>query len=520
VSGASSGVGLSFAALFRHELRLWWRGFSRSKTKPVDGLKAFLIGLTVLAVIHALAWAFTSGLSARPVLANPANIIWLSGALLLLWFWMLSQALNSVTQALYSRGDVDLLLTSPMSMRKILTIRALALSVPVIFSWGFVLLPLANMMALLDNPHWLLAYPVMISLGLAATSLGLLMTMGLFRLIGPARTRTAGQILAVLIGATAFIAMQSQALLPESWTESASAYVHSLSDPATFDQNALRWLPARGIFGDLFAVSKLIISAGSLFIVSVWLFGGSYAAHVAAMAGATERARPREIVLRQTAPFVTGVRASLMRKEWRLLQRDPWLIGQVLLQLIYILPMGILFWKGSSMPGAPSAGLAPMLVMLSGQLAGGLVWITISGEDAPDLVAAAPVARAEIIRAKVLAATLPVAVILVLPIMALLLQSAWVGLWTLAGCMGAALSATFVSLWMQKPLPRRTFGYRQKGSVVANLAETALNFCWFFAAVELIWLSYRVILPLSMAAILLFTLYRWSRGRAEAQAFL
>ena len=35
--------------------------------------------------------------------------------------------------------------------------------------------------------------------------------------------------------------------------------------------------------------------------------------------------------------------------------------------------------------------VVPVLVMAAGQLAGGLAWLAISGEDAPDLVATAPV---------------------------------------------------------------------------------------------------------------------------------
>ena len=45
--------------------------------------------------------------------------------------------------------------------------------------------------------------------------------------------------------------------------------------------------------------------------------------------------------------------------------------------------------------------VTPVLVMAAGQLAGGLAWLTISGEDAPDLVATAPMPPAHVTRAKV-----------------------------------------------------------------------------------------------------------------------
>ena len=44
--------------------------------------------------------------------------------------------------------------------------------------------------------------------------------------------------------------------------------------------------------------------------------------------------------------------------------------------------------------------LVPVFVMAAGQLAGGLAWLAVSGEDAPDLVATAPVPERTILRAK------------------------------------------------------------------------------------------------------------------------
>ena len=155
-----------------------------------------------------------------------------------------------------------------------------------------------------------------------------------------------------------------------------------------------------------------------------------------------------------------------------------------------------------------------MLAMLAGQLAGGLVWITISGEDAPDLVASAPVATSQILRAKILAATIPVAIIMLLPLAFLARQSLYLGVLTAAACTVAALSATLACLWTQKPRPRKTFGYRQKGSVLANLAETALNFCWFFALAAVLWKSVWALVPLGIAAVLMLVLYRLHKRRA------
>jgi len=193
---------LNIPKLMRHEMRLWSRGLSRSKqTGKSKSWPVALVVALVFVALHLIALPFALGFSNEPIVLDSKTLASLTAVACLLFAWMVSQALNSVTQALYSRGDVELLLTAPVSMRHVLTVRALAISVPVIFSWGFIILPLANWMAFFDSPHWLLTYPVMAALGLLATATGLVLTMALFALIGPRRTRVLGQILSVLIGA-------------------------------------------------------------------------------------------------------------------------------------------------------------------------------------------------------------------------------------------------------------------------------------------------------------------------------
>ena len=91
----------------------------------------------------------------------------------------------------------------------------------------------------------------------------------------------------------------------------------------------------------------------------------------------------------------------LRQKEWTLLLRDPWLVSQTLMQLLYLLPPALLLWRSYGEGTGALVVLVPVLVMAAGQLAGGLAWLAISGEDAPDLVATAPVLARSIVRAKI-----------------------------------------------------------------------------------------------------------------------
>ena len=102
-------------------------------------------------------------------------------------------------------------------------------------------------------------------------------------------------------------------------------------------------------------------------------------------------ARGRRSVAASAAPRPSR---TLRQKEWTLLLRDPWLVSQTLMQLLYLLPPALLLWRSYGEGTGALVVLVPVLVMAAGQLAGGLAWLAISGEDAPDLVATAPVPRA------------------------------------------------------------------------------------------------------------------------------
>src|SRR5215813_10585014 len=100
------------------------------------------------------------------------------------------------------------------------------------------------------------------------------------------------------------------------------------------------------------------------------------------------------------------------------------------MQMLYLLPPALLLWRSWGEDGALVV-LVPVLVMAAGQLAGGLAWLAISGEDAPDLVATAPIPRRMIVRAKVEAVLGGIALAFAPFVAALTLISPW----------GAAVSA-------------------------------------------------------------------------------
>jgi ABC-2 type transport system permease protein len=161
-----------------------------------------------------------------------------------------------------------------------------------------------------------------------------------------------------------------------------------------------------------------------------------------------------------------------------LLRRDPWLVSQTLMQMLYLVPPAVLLWRGFSSGGGAFNLLVPVLVMAAGQLAGGLAWLTISGEDAPDLVATAPITANWIVRAKMEAVTGSVALVFAPFIAAMALASPHDALIAAGGSAVSAASATLVQLWFRTQARRKHFRRRQTSSRVATFAEAFSSISW------------------------------------------
>jgi ABC-2 type transport system permease protein len=122
--------------------------------------------------------------------------------------------------------------------------------------------------------------------------------------------------------------------------------------------------------------------------------------------------------------------------------------------------------------------LVPVLMMAAGQLAGGLAWLAISGEDAPDLVASASVPSNYIVRAKI-EAVIGVIVVIFMPLVAVLaIISPWHAVVTIPGIVIAAAAATSIQLWFRTQAKRSQFRRRQVSSRIATFAEAFSSIGW------------------------------------------
>jgi len=196
-------------------------------------------------------------------------------------------------------------------------------------------------------------------------------------------------------------------------------------------------------------------------------------------------------------------RRMLRQKEWTLLLRDPWLVSQSLMQMLYLLPPALLLWKSWGDGDGALVLLVPVLVMAAGQLAGGLAWLAISGEDAPDLVATAPVAAGEIVRAKIEAVMGAIALVFMPFVAALALAAPWHAVTAAAGVLVSAAAATAIQLWFRAQAKRSHFRRRQTSSRIATFAEAFSSITWAAASALVAAGSWLALIPAAFAVLVL-----------------
>jgi ABC-2 type transport system permease protein len=483
----------STLGLLGHELRLTWRGwFGRRADGKLRGIPQLIITAIFLVVV---AWfGVMLGLYLRRIdLAVDARVSVIGlAAVAALFTLMLSQTLIAAVNVFYDRGDLDLLLSSPVAPIKILAVRAVSMSISAIMIFALILAPVLVPVAVLGHPAWLAAYAVLAAISLTATGLGLALALLLMSAIGPRRTKTAAQLLAAAIGAAFFIASQIQNILGEERAGGFWMRIFQGVGDGRIDLPPYASWPARAALGEPVPLLAVVLTGVGVFAASVVLVGRRFAADAAAAKGAASPGRARAPA--GVGAFRVGAFSSLLSKELRLLWRDPAMLSQVLLRVLYIPPLVFLVLRNAGGDGVANpalAGAAAGLVFMAGQVAASLSWITISGEEAPELLAMSPAPAGTIWRAKLAAALIPISLIMIVPLVAL----AWFAPLTAAvsalGCAASAVSAGLVNIWLQKPGKRNDFRRRKGSSLEATLAELVVAFMWgmaVFLAVSGYWL--------------------------------
>lgn len=483
----------SFLWFMRHDLLVARRQISAmfAGMKP---LTLALLLLVALVLFHGLGWVVTREyLDYR---AEDPRGGWTAIGAMFLFVgpWIVSQALTNTTRALYTRGDLDLILSSPMSAKTVFFARSFAVAIESISSIAILILPIANMMALRLDWRWLAIYPTLLATGFFATGVGLVLTMALFRLCGPRRTRLVGQIVATIVGAGFALLLQVANLLPAAMLDSIRAWL-GYRDSAGFDPTSLLWLPVRAATGDAAALIEWSLIGAVVFSLAALSLAELFAHGAISTLGAEDRGT----AARADKSFVGGVNASLLRKEWRLLTRDPWLASQLLQQVIYTLPVSVILWKAQGPNGSVSLALMPTIVVVAAHISASLSWLTISSEDAPDFLKTAPAPPAAVTRAKLQAIALPLVVIFAPILFGIWLALPRAALMTTVFAALAATSTALLNLWRPAPGKRGDLMRRHQQSKIVGMIEHALSLFWAMALALAAYWSWSFLIPSAIA---------------------
>jgi ABC-2 type transport system permease protein len=458
----------------RHEFRLAWRDWMAMMTAGRRArIRTLAVVFVILAVVmHAVAFVVVSRFADST--PDKTTLVVITGAVLMMWSLMLSHAMEQVARAFYARSDLELMTTALVTAA-----------------------PFINVLFATGGARWLGAYAAVLGIGAAAAAAATILTAAMFEMVGPKRTRLIAQIAAAVIGAGFVIALQF-AVIASTGTMSRVALLASEPIAAMApDGDSIVWWPARAVLGDVHALA--IVLGASLVVLgaSIAAVAPRFAACVTAAAGvanAAARTSRRETAFRTASPI-----ATLRLKEWRLLARDPWLVSQTLMQLLYLLPPAFLLWRSFGDNSGAEVLLVPVLVMAAGQLAGGLAWLAVSAEDAPDLITTAPLLPAQILRAKIDTVMGAIAVLFAPFLVALALISPFCAVVTAIGNALAAASSTHIQLCFRAQAKRSHFRRRQTSSRIATFAEAFVSIGWAAAAALAASGTFAAVMPAAMA---------------------
>lgn len=467
----------SFLWLVRHDLRLAWRGFAGMLADVRPAVLWPIVALSIIG-LHLVALPIVKVLDPH-IHGRGVTIASLAAIMGAAFTWMLAQGIFGLTRALYHRADLDLLLGSPLPARRVIAAKVIAIAASSFGSIAILVLPVAHMGAIVDGRHWLGLYPLLVSFALLATAFGLALVIGLFLVVGVRRARLLAHLLGAGTAGVFVLGAQIVAMLPSDWRDAITLYVDQAIRSRTGGIGAILWVPVQTAQGDLIAAVLLVWLSISVFALAVLAMGDRFAVASLAAAGAEAGDASSE---RRTRAFRTGIGTSLRLKEWRLLSRDPSFFAQLALQIVYTIPIAVVLVRSEMLSLALSLG--PTIVMIAAQVSGSIAWITVSGEDAPELVASAPVPASHVASAKLTAVALPVLLLLSLPIVSLAIAASWIdALVVLAFAIAAGMSTALLNFWHPMPGNRRGMLRRHSQSKLVAMLEHGLAMLWAFAVV-------------------------------------
>lgn len=514
--------------LLRHEIRLWWRGL-RGKWLIV-----------ALAVLFGLPYILLFGLAFSTRLDNPDSLREMTQTLglyplsepvlwgvvigcLFVFCLALIQAITKSLTAIFDRGDLDLLIASPIASQTVLASRLISVALQIFLGIGvFFVLP--SLLALmLGFIRVLGVYITLAGICLIAASLAMALTLWLVRWLGASKARVTSQLLASLFGLSFFLAVQLPNLV--FLTSDGTGTWYGIfrrfgSEDPLLSAASWIWFPARAVFLDPGAVLLMVLVSMAVPWLTIALLGRPFIAST--QQSLTTKRRPSKA---SAAQFTNKLSRVVLFKEWRIVRRNPYLLSRTLLSILFLIPLTVSILRGSD--GRAIAGLSP-LILSAGPIVGislttQLALICIAGEEAPDLLRSAPVKGPALRRLKLLSVLLPVWLLLS-PLFLVLMLRGEPWLPALTVFLGSTTCHALLSLWSARPISVKSLIQRKRQDVKGDLILGIINFVslftWLLLGVQVSQGSrIGIVILLSLVAVLMLMAYWRSRVIGSSLGF-
>ncbi len=464
--------------LLRNELRLRWR--------RIIGVKQFwgwaiFIGIVVVSILFFLWLGFSALRIATAQAALPDAADWVAAGLCIIGFiFALNQSVNESVVVLFERGDLDLLLSSPVSNHAVFAVRLLSVALSGFLGFCLFVVP-ASLLAVLTGFSELLGvYPTLIGICLIAASLGMLVTLWIVRWVGARRARSLVQILNLGLTLVMVLGFQipNYLLSADVNTSQLWSQFRAWTAPGSlFSMQSWIWFPAKSMLLEPVSVGLMLGVSGAIATATVYALERAFIQGMQQSVTQKRQARPDKNVALQE-----GLNRVVLAKEWRTMRRHPYLMSQVALQVVLILPLTWILLQGEANNLLFDVGRVANVAMpfLGGQLSYALTFMCLSGEEASDLLKSSPVSGFRLRRLKQIAALVPVWILL-FPAIAILIAQGYNWFPAFVATLGSSVGASFLRLWNSRPVPLGDLFRRQKlnqSDILLTCVEAISPWAW------------------------------------------
>ncbi len=388
-----------------------------------------------------------------------------------------STSLMAMVENYTDRGDLDLLLTSPIKPHNIVLARLYSAVWRDLKLYSIIGLVVFTLPTFFISPKYLFFIPAVLGFSLILSSVSFLLGQWILQTFGPNLgrkiTRGLGAILS--LGWVIYLLFQKQI----------SRNIATNSTPEFMDNlEKITWFG--GAFAGDFVPALLLLAIGILiFAIVRQTSGDGFQKIAASLMGAPEEG-PKQNLQTQKLNFKSGIIPTLVFKEWRVMRRDPMTFVQAFSPIIGLLPA---MMQGFQSPDGhfqfTPLAYPSITAIAAGQLSLALAWVAVSLEDANDLIIVSPQPTKQIILGKTIAVILPGFLICSIFSMLCLFDSIRLALICFGFGILSVISGSLIEFLRPRPTKRVKLTQRPDRSMISVLVSMGLSISWAIGATML-----------------------------------